>query len=340
MPKIHIRILILITTLLTTLTACTGENKMNIEQPNYYVKLNMLGCIRVIAVNGFEVESDFKGNSSAAEIPINHLIKNGENYFELIVPNEHTTLENWNATSKCEVEIRVNGAINGSPIDYKVADIVFSADYSLPGSNLTKNSMPTGNYQFVKGETTLTDHALDSVISDIKIMPAYEKGMDGVFKRNFLANVPFPTWSFFDGEKLFDGYHPLKNKDVYRSAKSSLWPKVEKLWDIFESKKMDEILPLFEFRSKEYDQAFYREPGNTLEQLENSLQNVYDNEYPLNRKESKKMKMVVSFANNLVTIVNGATTNGTVMFYDHESNSNTFYNVYWMQKDGEWIIAR
>ncbi len=200
--------------------------------------------------------------------------------------------------------------------------------------------MTTGAYEFIKGETLLNEQALDSLISDIKLMPAYEEGIDGVFKRSFVANVPFPQWAFFDGDKLFDGYHPIDSENDYDKAEAIVWPKVLELWDLFETKQLDKLLPLFEFRSSEYDQAFYREPGNTLAQLKNSLENVYASNYPLNRKENENMQMLVSFANNLVTIVNAATYNGTVMFYDHESNSNTFYTVYWMQKDGEWIIAR
>ena len=340
MHKIRITILILLTTLLTTLTACTSEKKMNIEQPNYYIKLNMQSCTRIVAVNGFEVESDFDGHSSAAEIPINHLIKNGDNYFELMVPGRETIEENWPADSLCVVEVRVSGSVSGERVDYKVVDIVFSADYSSPSTNLMKNSMATGSYQFIKGETVLTDNALDSVFGDIKLLPAYEEGIDGVFQRSFVANVPFPKWAFFDGDKLFGGYHPATTKEEYGSAKAVVWPKVEELWDLFEAKDLDKILPLFEFRSKEYDQAFYREEGNTLTQLKNSLTNVYDSNYPINRKENSNMEMLISFSNNLVTIVNAATYNGTVMFYDHETDSNTFYTVYWMQKDGEWIIAR
>jgi len=340
--KVHLTILTLFTLFLTTLAACTSEsrNNMNIEQPNYYIKLNMQGCQRIVAVNGFEVESDFDGYSSAAEIPINHLIKNGDNYFELMVPSKETIEENWPDDSNCAVEVRVKGIAAGDTVDYKVADIIFSADYSSPSTNLTKNSMLSGAYQFENGKTVLVDHAQDSIVSDIKKLPVYEEGMDGVFQRTFTANVPFPKWAFFDGDELFGGYHPINNEEEYDSAKAIIWPKVQELWDLFESKQLDKILPLFEFRSKEYDQAFYREEGSTLKQLKNSLENVYASNYPLNKREETDMQFVVSFANNLVTIVNAGTYNGTVMFYDAETDSNTFYDVYWMKKDGEWIIAR
>ncbi len=340
--KTHLTIFTLLTIFLTTLTACTSESKnnMNIEQPNYYIKLHMQDCVRIVAVNGFEIERDFAADSSAAEIPINHLIKNGDNYFELMVPGQEYFEEEWSSNSNCAVEVRVSGTVSGEYIDYKVADIVFAADYSAPSTNLTKNSMVSGAYQFNNGKTVLADHAQDSVVSDIKSLPNYVKGLDGVFQRSFIANVPFPQWAFFEGDKLFDGLHPEKSKEEYRTAKAVVWPKVQELWDLFEAKDLAKILPLFDFRSKEYDQAFYRESGNTLEQLKNSLENVYASNYPLNKKENKKMQLLVSFANNLVTIVNAGTQNGTVMFYDHESDSNTFYTVYWMQKDGEWIIAR
>ena len=339
--KTQLIILILLTTFLTTtLTACKSEKTMNIEQPNYYIKLHMQDCVRIVTVNGFEIERDFSGDNSAAEIPINHLIKNGDNYFELMVPGQEYFEEEWSSNSNCAVEVRVSGTVSGEHIDYKVADIVFSADYSAPSTNLTKNSMVSGAYQFNNGKTVLAAPAQDSVVSDIKSLPNYINGLDGVFQRSFVANVPFPQWAFFDGDKLFNGYHPLANDEQYDKADAIVWPKVQELWDLFEAKELDKILPLFEFRSKEYDQAFYREPGNTLEQLKNSLENVYASNYPIDRVDNKQMQLVVSFANNLVTIVNAGTNNGTVMFYDHETDSNTFYDIYWMQKDGEWIIAR
>ena len=320
--------------------ACKSESAMIIEQPNYYIKLNMQSCIRIVAVNGFVIESDFDGLSSTAEIPINHLIKNGDNYFELMVPDQEGVEEEWKPQSLCVAEVRVSGTVGNNSIDYKVADIVFSADYSSPSSNLYKNSMKAGSYKFENSKTELSDNAMDSVISDISILPAYEEGMGGVFKRSFTANVPFPKWAFFDGDILFGGYHPVKTEEHYDSAEDVIWPKVEELWNLFESKNLEKILPLFEFRSKEYDQAFYREPGNTLKQLENSLKNVYASNYPIDRVKRENMQMIVSYADNLVTIVNAATYNGTVMFYDYKTDSDTFYTVYWMQKDGQWIIAR
>lgn len=320
--------------------ACKSESAMNIEQPNYYIKLHMQGCVRIVTVNGFEVESDFKGYSSAAEIPINHLIQNGENYFELMLPSKEYIEKNWSNTSACAVEVRVSGKLGSEEVDYKVADIVFKPDYSEANSHLFKSSMLAGSYRFEKQQTLLSEKGKDSIIGEISTVAAYEEGMDSVFQRTFTANVPFPKWAFFDSDILFDGYHPIKKDEDYDKAKAAIWPKVEELWDIFESKDLDKILPLFEFRSQEYDQAFYREPGDTLRQLENSLKNVYASNYPLNRKENKKMQLLVSFGNNLVTIVNAGTNNGTVMFYDHKSDSNTFYTVYWMKKDGKWIIAR
>ena len=311
-----VKIILLSTFLTTALTACTSEKKMNIEQPNYYIKLHMQDCVRIITVNGFEIERDFSGNNSAAEIPINHLIKNGDNYFELMVPGQEYIEEEWSSNSKCAAEVRVSGTVSGERIDYKVADIVFSADYSAPSTNLTKSSMNSGAYQFSKGETILAVHAQDSVVSDIKTLPNYVNGLDGVFQRSFIANVPFPQWAFFGGDILFDGHHPQKSKEEYRSAKAVVWPKVEELWDLFESRDLDKILPLFEFRSKEYDQAFYREAGSTLEQLENSLKNVYDSEYPLNRKEGKKSTCVFK----------KTFESASITFFKHVPVANKKYN--------------
>jgi len=52
------------------------------------------------------------------------------------------------------------------------------------------------------------------------------------------------------------------------------------------------------------------------------------------------MQLVISYSGKLVTLVNAGTGNGTVMFYDKELDTNTFYDIVWMKKDGQWIIAR
>ena len=118
------------------------------------------------------------------------------------------------------------------------------------------------------------------------------------------------------------------------------WPMIVELWDLFETKKMNMILPLFEARSKELDLAFYREPGYSIESFEHDLSNAYKQKLPLNRIDNDYMQLVVAYNEKLVTMVNAGTGNGTVMFYDKTDNTNTFFNVVWMKKDGKWIIIR
>ena len=101
---------------------------------------------------------------------------------------------------------------------------------------------------------------------------------------------------------------------------------------MFEDKSIDKILPIFELRSKELDLAFYREPGFSINSFKTSLERVYDTGYPLDRIDNQNMQLVVAYNQKLITIVNAGTLHGTVLFYDKEDNTHTFYDLMWMKK--------
>jgi hypothetical protein len=320
------------------LTSCARGQAMPIEKPSYYIQLKMNNCPWVVAVNGIQIGEDYDGNANNTKFPINHLIKNGANTFELLLGDEEYMKESTDASSVCEVLLGVSGTKDGEKINHKVTDLVFTPDYSGPPELLHKKSASAGNFRFEGTDQTILDpKSTDAIISDIAFTMDYFNDAGTSIKRTFTTNVSFPEWAFFKADKIF--YYPISD-DKYDQMKSQVWPLVLKLWDDFESKDFDRILPQFEMRSKEYDQAFYREPGETLNVLRAGIQADYNNNLPLNRKPNDKMQMFVSYTGTVVRIANAGTGNGTVMFYDKETDMNMFYDVFWMKKDGEWIIVR
>lgn len=311
---------------------------MEIEKPAYYLKLNMHACPRLIDVNGVEIERDFTRANSAAEYPLNPWIRNGKNSITVHILAQAFTETITYENSRCNASIWLRGRIDSKAIDVKVADIDFTPNYEIPTLDRIAKSSPEGKYKLSESGLVQDKDTGDISISEVRVeQHKLQEGVDS-YTRNFTAKVPFPEWAFFSGDKLYD-YYPMSN-EKYIDFKSQTWPLVEEIWDLFEEGDIKKILPLFELRSKEYDLAFYREPGYSLESLKSSLELVYKEDFPLNRKDEDQMQLVVSYNEKLFTIVNAATLNGTVMFYDEQDNTNTFYDMMWMKKDGKWIIAR
>lgn len=321
------------------LLSCGSNSEMLIDKPSYYLKLNMNNCIRVVAVNGFRLDYSWeRGSNINAEVPINHVIKNGENYLELMVPPEDFFEDESDKILTCEVQVRVKGSVNSQSVDYKVTDLIFTPDFSQADeSGLYKLSAQAGRFSFKNQGETLPDEKGHVVVGNITNKGnVYGQGTD-VLHRTFTAQIPFAEWAFFKGDKVFEFPN---TEEKYDELEAIVWPKVEKLRDIFATKDIDKILPLFEMRSKEYDLAFYREPGQTLSELRNSLESVFESNLPMDRVPNEEMQMFVSYDARLVKIANAGSGNGTVLYYVEAADMYRSYDVYWMRKDGKWIIAR
>jgi len=311
---------------------------MQIEQPEYYLKLDMHSFPRTLVINGVIIEKDLSGRgSSSSQFPINHWIKKGENTLELHYGPEKFIKKRTNEHSRCGVSVWVKGKVEGKTVKHKIADLTYTPNYDIPLNERYKDSMPAGHYIYNVESPKTTSEKGDFVIGEIKADSDKFAQKGNRIYRTFTADVPFPEWSFFSADKIFE--YPMTS-EKFADMNVKTWPMVVELWDLIETKKMDKILPLFETRSKELDIAFYREPGYSIESFEHDLKNVFDKGYPLDRLESNKMQLVVSYNEKLVTKVNAGSGNGTLLFYDKTDNTYTFFNVVWMKKDGKWIIIR
>jgi len=311
---------------------------MQIEKPEYFIKLDMYACPRYVDINGIVIEDDISGRASASEFPINHFIRKGNNTISIHYAPDAYMKQKTNSDSRCNISVWVRGTVNSKKVNYKVTDLDYIPDYNIPLNERYKKSLRDGNYKYAINEPEKASGSGDFTVGEVKTgKPGeFEADVSRIY-RSFEADVPFPEWAFFSAEKIFD--YPLSD-EKYLQMESVIWPMVENLWALFEDEELEKIIPLLEFRSKELDLAFYREPGYSIKSFKHSLETVYKEGYPLNRKDKKHMQLVVSYNEKLVTLVNAGSGNGTVMFYDKELDTNTFYDIVWMKKDGQWIIAR
>lgn len=312
---------------------------MKIEKPSYYIKLNMVQCPRLVSINGIELERDFSRSNTHAEYPINPYIKNGENSFELVVGEQDFMKEKTGGNSKCVVNLLVRGYVGNDKVEYNITDIVYTPNYSGDAQDLYKQSSKSGKFSFgTGGEIIESTGSPDFEVEDITLAPIYMNGAGATFRRSFDAVVPFPEWEFFKGEKIFET--PMAREN-YSENKTLVLGLVSDIRGVLETRDLERILPLFELRSKELDLAFYKEKGETLRELRRSLEVIFNKKFPMSEmKEPKYLQLLVSYDGKLVSIVNGGNMTGTVYYRDTETDTFTFYTIWWMKKDGKWIVAR
>ena len=322
---------------------CNQVKALDIKEPEYFIALDMQQTARVVVVNGILLEQDYEGSSNSTKYPINHIIRNGKNTVEIVYGPKDFMQSLMDENSKNKVSILVRGTVGDKKVEYVVTTLEYTPIYSENESDLYKNSSPAGSFTFESdGSVVKSENGKDAIVGEVKILPDYFYGVSGEeggrISRTFVANVPFPEWAFFSAEKIFS--YPMSD-EKYAILEKDVWPELIKLWDMADKKDIDGLLKAFEFRSKELDQAFYYQPGFMISEIENGLKRImFKEKLPLDRVENDYMQMIVHFNGRLVKIVNAGSGNGSIMFYNKGSDSQTFYDVEWIKKDGQWIIGR
>ena len=320
------------------MVGCGDKPKMQITKPYYYLNFKINNCPRLVAINGFSVDEGFSGDANYGEYPINHLIKNGTNKLEMLIGDQETMVDFLDETSNCQVEVKVRGTIDGKDVDYLVTDINYTPKYTENWSDLTKDSRAAGRFSFDNNnQTTKVEQGGEFSVDTIKKGSIYFEGVGENFSREFEAVVPFSEWAFFSGDQII---LPPINEDYNNKGEQIINPEIDRIIGIFESRDIQKILPYFELRSHEFDQAFYKTPGDTQADIERSLGGIFSRDLPLYKISDKNFQLIASFDGRLITRVDAGNREGTVYFDDEETGSSTFYTIYWMRKNGQWIIAR
>ncbi len=104
-----------------------------------------------------------------------------------------------------------------------------------------------------------------------------------VLSRSFEAQLPFPEWAFFRGEKLPQWFEYPNDEALLPDYKRILGA-YEQLWALLEKRDVNGFVDACEERSREIDIAFYKKAGETRQALRESLESdLHDPEYELAR---------------------------------------------------------
>ena len=318
-------------------TACGDKNVIKIDNPSYYIKYNTNSTSFMFAINGFVLKEEWGGDKNNYDEPINHLIRNGQNTIQLVTATEEDVKEYLDENFSLTIEVRVKGTVKDQAVDYLVTNMVYSPNFTDDITDLHKNSAPAGSFAF--GEDNMLTNGNGFNVSDITQGGTYYVGTGPSFERTFEAIVDFPEWAFFQGDKIISlPWYTEKEAIEYMAL---IQKEIDKAVAIFDTRNIDQILPMFEMRSKEIDQAFYKELGTTQDEIRYSLDVVLnERNLPQGFVSDDSFQFVTSLDGRLLSRVDAGNMAGTIFFDDEETGTSTSYTIYWMRKNGEWIIAR
>jgi len=323
--------LILFTIQLLTSTHVVGKS-MQIDEPFYKVYIDTQGLKYRIVVNGFEVKYSKSLSPLKLEIPINQLVKTGENEFELqIVPFSKKGNLTKTDDDFIEVEFRLYTDLNNyvvlSKLNYSARNVKAGKSYN--------GSTDEGRYSLINHkfeDDNNGEYSVSKLVTEVK-EDAYNK----TFIRQSVSMItPFPEWKFLSGDLIPDPSQFKTMEQLVDGLIGAPFSVLEKIHTALSNKDIDSIMPLFKERNDEMDKAFYYKPGTYEKLLREAFEENFKKGRILNDIDINKARPTVSPGKNVVQIGSAP----LIVFHNESESVFIKYDIYFRKEGDKWIITR
>jgi hypothetical protein len=315
------------------LTSCSKDrgvsNSILNEKPVFELKLQSLDTRYRILVNGVLSHHDNGDGQVTMTTPINHWMRSGENTLELIVyPDAEGTPINERSKIKADLYVRNAGEKEG----YRIGGFAFA------GIGHLDKTLYEG-YR-LNPETFERDDEGIIEVSDVTEIKDTE--FEGVYEFSQTFNIPnnLPLWKFFASDDVPEiVYEDESRRDEFWTfSKQMVKELLSPIQDAILSGDLDSVMPLFEERNRETDQAFYKDAGTTEKELRYAFTK---NVEKINLKPliEKKIGYVYEKGLKLAGLYGGDRKGAIGGDYINGSGSLSFPIIFRLE-DGEWIITR
>jgi hypothetical protein len=300
------------------------------EKPVFELKIYSFGTRYEILVNGITAHVDDEGEGQVTlKLPVNHWMKSGQNTLELSVyPDAEGT--SINEESKVNVELYVRNA--GEKEGYRIGGFAFKGI-----GHLDKTS-----YEGYRLNPETFERNDEGIIEASDVTEIEDTVFDGVYEFSQTFDIPnnLPLWKFFESDDVPEiVYEDESRRDEFWTfSKQMVKDLLAPIQEAILMGNLDSVMPLFEERNRETDQAFYKEAGTTEKELRYAFtKNVEKiNLKPLTEKligyeYEKGLKLAGLYGGGRKGAIGGDYKNG--------SGSLSFPIIFRLE-DGEWIITR
>ena len=319
-----------ITMLLSILFGCSGETKLTNsilnKKPVFTMKIHGFGTRYRIYINGVEV---YRENSSASQvttsIPLNHWMRSGENSLKLtVLPSKKN--EPINEKSEVNAEIYVHN--DEADEQYRIGGFNFKGLGYISESDLL-------GYRL---EADLFTHDKEGEIKAEGVEVEKDTIFEGAIEFNQAFTIPnnLPLWAFFNSEDVPND--PDLSEEEYWALSAELRDYLEIIQDKIIAGDIDGVMPLFEERNNELDQAFYYSSGVMEAKLRNSFE-VDIPQLDMLELTGRNVKYANETSLKLASIYR--TKRGSAMVGNFKDSQGSIgFPIMFRKQDGKWIITR
>lgn len=307
---------------------------MLLNKPVFTLRLNMQDCRYTVEVNGAFISRDDQGNSLTVNIPLNHWMRTGANEITLSLLTFKGKYP-ISPEARCEVSLQVRPDDGTEAQTATISRLVFSGKLASVGSKGIEESTTAGQYdsthQFYavrKGDVTISE-------TTIGAHPTAKESKQA--KQTITLTTPFPEWAFFKSDTLPE-VDDMPDADYDRYVES-LVVYYKRISDAIKNKNVDSILPMFEERNREIDQAFYSPPGTTAQKIATALKDAANDPdlTPLTIKADYLMTRTHD-NNKLVELVREGGDDAIV--FNLRGGGSESYPIIFRKQGDKWIITR
>lgn len=309
-----------------------GES-MLLNKPYFTMRISAHDCRYVAEVNGAFVQENKDGTSLTVSIPINHWMRTGPNELALSI----LTFKGKRPISNkahCEVSLQVRPDEGTEAQTTTISRLVFSGELARVGKG-TEESTPAGNYD--SNHQFMSVHSGDVTIAETTIESDPEDKESKIVHQTVSLSTPFPEWAFFKSDTLPD-VDPMTDAE-YDHYVDSLTAYYKRIYDALKAKNVDSILPMFEERNRETDQAFYFPPGTTAKKIAAALKSsANDSDLELLGVKSDYLMTYTYDNRKLIELVRE--DDHPAIVFNIRGGGSVSYPIIFRKQGNQWIITR
>lgn len=321
------------------------------EQRFIELKVKSAGLDYYINFNEVETFSELRESPVSETVPVNHWVRNGDNKLRVGV-NFRDQEKAIKAAQEAELIVSIILRIKNGETERSHTLSRFDLAISQEKKKLVE-----------QGELTLTLKDKDKLVASdswgknsIDLEKLFLDGTKGTVEVNDWVTTDEKGWTDFDQVINMDLNYPEwaylaaddlnppggMSDDEYFALSDNLYLEYKKIWDLMKAKNKAELLPLFELRASEFDAAYYLPKGEKYSDMEHSLESAFNHDdLYLDEIVTNEYAQLHIVAYGKVALLRVSGPNEPLIFYSHKRESFTrFYDLYFMRKDGKWIIIR
>jgi hypothetical protein len=314
------------------------RNDILTEKPYFSISLESDLCMGYFLLNG-QLLYAAEMMPVKLDLPVNHWIRKGDNELMMMLApvDEQGNMGKFARNMKCTMTLRVRQSGSNSGGDFTLAVLKFAAKDPTG----IKGNTPEGRLDSKNG--FVPAHKGDVLIGKAKKEPFGEGGAI-VTRTITLPEIGLPEWKFFKSDNIANlsgvDIESRLDEETSNRLKKELLPIYRKIWSALESRKVEEMLPLFEERNEETDAAFFKKPGETGSMLAKELKDRASDANIKLWPITDDNVMIQLYDNNKLVRLSQNNQKPLLSFDDVTHHVAYHYDVIFRKSGNNWIITR